>query len=72
MRLALKLMDVIVAQPLQSVGTVAAITDRTFANANQLVGKLEGLAILREITGRKRNRRYCYAPLVELLAPDLN
>lgn len=69
MRLAVKLVEAMAAQPLQSVSTVAAITGRTFANANQLVGKLEGLGILREITGRKRNRRYCYAPLVELLAP---
>lgn len=69
MRLAVKLVEAMAAQPLQSVSTVAAITGRTFANANQLVGKLEELGILREITGRKRNRRYCYAPLVELLAP---
>ncbi len=68
-RLALKLVETMAVRPLQSVSTVAATTGRTFANANQLVGKLEGLGILREITGRKRNRRYCYAPLVELLAP---
>jgi Fic family protein len=69
MRLALGLMETMGARPLQSVNTVSTITGRTFANANQLVGKLEGMGILREVTGRKRNRRYCYAPLVELLAP---
>jgi len=65
---ALKLLAAMASRPLQSVSTVREVTGRTFANANQLVGKLEGLGILREITGRKRNRRYCYAPLVDLLA----
>ena len=68
-RPAMQLLEAMASRPLQSVSTVGAVTGRTFANANQLVGKLERLGILREITGRKRNRRYCYAPLVELLVP---
>ena len=66
---ALRLLKGLVAQPLQSVTSVASLTGRTFANANQLVGKLEGMGIFKEITGRKRNRRYCYSPVVDLLAP---
>ena len=66
---ALRLLKGLVAQPLQSVTSVARLTGRTFANANQLVGKLEGMGIFKEITGRKRNRRYCYSPVVDLLAP---
>ena len=67
---ALKLLKGLVVRPLQSVTSVASATGRTFSNANQLVGKLERMGILKEITGRRRNRRYCYAPIVELLAQD--
>ena len=67
-RPARQLLAALVSRPLLSVSTAAEITGRAFANANQLVRKLEGLGILREVTGRKRHRRYCYVPLVELLA----
>jgi hypothetical protein len=33
---------------------------------NALVARLEALGILREITGQKRNRRFCHQPYVEL------
>lgn len=57
----------LVARPLTSVNDVAGLCRRTFANANLLVGKLEALGLLAEITGRKRHRRYVYTPYVDLV-----
>ena len=48
-------------KPLVTVSDVARICDRTFANANLLVGRLEELGLLQEITGRRRNRRFLYS-----------
>lgn len=53
--------------PVVSVSEVAAAVDRTFANANQLVGRLEDLGLLKEVTGQQRNRRYLYEEYVRIL-----
>ena len=55
----------LVSKPLITVSDVARICDRTFANANLLVGRLEELGLLKEITGRRRNRRFLYTPYGE-------
>ena len=55
----------LVSHPLITVSDVAGICGRTFANANLLVGRLEKLGLLREITGRRRNRRFLYSPYLE-------
>jgi Fic family protein len=62
-----RLLRHLASQPLVSVQLVAKVCGRTFANANLLVGRLEALGILTEITGRQRHRRYVYAPFVTLL-----
>ena len=67
-RPALQLLSALVSQPVLSVSMAAETTGRAFANANRLVSRLVRLGILREITGRKRNRRYCYAPMVDLVS----
>lgn len=59
-RPALRLLHHLVRQPLLSVGQVAEVCGRTYANANVLVSRLQGLGILREITGRRRHRRYLH------------
>jgi len=64
---AIRLLHCLVAHPITSVQRVAEVCERTFANANLLVGRLEALGILQEITGRRRHRRYIYAPHAELL-----
>ena len=51
----------LVSRPLITVSDVARICGRTFANANLLVGRLEELGLLQEITGRRRNRRFLYS-----------
>ncbi|MCP9883048.1 Fic family protein [Cyanobium sp. Alchichica 3B3-8F6] len=53
-------------RPIVSVNAIEALIHTTYPAANGLVARLEALDILREITGQKRNRRFCYEPYVEL------
>ena len=69
-RSALVLLDALAANPIVSVHGVSKAIDRTFANANELVRRFEEEGLLREMTGRRRNRRYCYEPLFRLFEPD--
>ena len=65
-RSALALLDALAANPIISVHGVSQAIDRTFANANELVRRFEEEGLLREMTGRRRNRRYCYEPFIRL------
>lgn len=38
----------------------------TAAHANQIVNRLEGIGLLREITGYARNRRFVFEPYLRL------
>lgn len=53
-------------KPIVSVEDVRAITGTTFQAANVIVQRLVGLGVLQEMTGRARNRRFLYAPYVNL------
>lgn len=64
---AILLLRHLASHPIISVQQVAQVCGRSFANANLLVGRLEALDILQEITGRRRHRRYVYAPFVATL-----
>ena len=44
--------------------------DRVGRSANQLVARMAGLGILREITGYSRNRRFRYGEYVRLFTDD--
>ena len=63
---ALVLLDALYARPLVSVHQAAKATNLTFASANQLIEKLVGLGVLRELTGRRRDRRFEYSAYVRL------
>lgn len=56
--------------PIVTVGGVQEITGTTFAAANQLVGRLVDLGILREVTGHSRYRRFRYEEYVRLFTDD--
>jgi hypothetical protein len=43
-------------------------TGLSFSNANGLVGRLVDRGIMREITGRRRNRRFSYEPCLALFS----
>lgn len=53
-------------RPMVSVAQAARITSLTITSANTLVGELERLGILREITGSKRGRLYVMQEYMDL------
>ncbi len=63
---ALRLLDVLFKSPLVSVQRCADQLDVSFVTANRLVEAFERQGILREITGRRRDRFYRYQPYVDL------
>lgn len=64
------LLRYLASRPIISVQQVAKICGRTFANANLLVGRLQNLEILTEITGKQRHRRYVYTPFLSEVQGD--
>lgn len=60
------LLDYLARRPIVSVQRVAEVCERTFANANVLVARLEDLGLMEEITGRRRHRRYLWSGLEHL------
>jgi Fic family protein len=59
---AFRLLDLLFDRPLVDVGLVRDGLGVSFATANKLVENLEGLSLLREITGRKRDRIFRFEP----------
>ncbi len=53
-------------KPIVSVEDVRTITGTSFQAANVIVQRLVEIQILQEMTGRARNRRFLYAPYVDL------
>jgi len=53
-------------RPIVTVSTVQELTGLSFAPANELVKRLTGIGVLREITGYSRNRRFQYDEYVRL------
>lgn len=57
-------------RPIVNVNTVMQITELSFARANGLVRQLQDLGLLRETTGRRRNRVFAYEPYMALFRED--
>ncbi|MCE5393410.1 MAG: Fic family protein [Acidithiobacillus sp.] len=55
------------ARPLLTIGRISGRTGLSFPAANQAVARLEALGIVREITGRRRERAYAYDQYVAIL-----
>lgn len=64
----LVLLEQLYQSPIVDVPTVARILQRSVANANLLVHEMVELGILKETSGRKRNRRFAYAAYLVLFA----
>ena len=62
----LRLLDALFEQPLVNVPWVRQRLDVSYPTANKLVGAFEGLGVLREVTGHRRNRVFRYEPYVAL------
>ena len=65
---AVALLEFLYQQPIASVQMVQEHVGLSYSNANALVGKLTDLAVLREITGGRRNRRFSYDAYLALFS----
>jgi len=61
-----RVLDQLYEKPIVGVEDVRGITKTTFQAANTLVARMTEAQILKEMTGRSRNRRFLYAPYVAL------
>jgi len=55
-----RVLEHLLKRPIASVEEVRSVTRTSYPAANDLVGNLVKLEVLREITGRKRHRRFRY------------
>ena len=69
---AIKLLERLYYQPVVTVESVKEITGQAYANANNLIHRLESLGILKEISGQKRNRKYAYQQYLAFLTAEEN
>lgn len=65
---ALRVHEALQRRPVASVPLLVEATGLTAPTVRAAIGRLEGLGIVREITGKRRNRLFGYARYVELLA----
>lgn len=64
----IRALDVLFNRPLVNVSLLAERLDVTFATANKIVDGLQGLNILEEITGGRRNRMFRFTPYLLLFS----
>ena len=67
---AFRLLDLLFNRPLVDVGLVRDSLGITFATANKLVEGLQELNLLREITGRKRDRIFRFEPYLRFFEEE--
>ncbi len=63
---ALRLISLLFARPIVNVKLVQIELGVAWATANKLIGQLEELGVVREITGQKRSRVFRYDPYLDL------
>ncbi len=61
-----RVLEYIYEDPIVSVSNVQRLTGTTYTAANNLVARMADSRILREFTGRTRNRRFMYQSYVDL------
>jgi cell filamentation protein, protein adenylyltransferase len=66
----LKVLEHLFRHPIISVKEVRSLTGTSYPAANQLVQRLVELGVLREMTGRARNRRFRFDEYVALFTDD--
>ncbi len=62
----LRLLDYLCKRPLLTIGMAREELDCAYTTASKLMERFVGLGILKETTGRQRNRRYSYRPYLDL------
>ena len=64
---ALRAFDAFRRRPVRNIAAIAATTGARLPTVSRAVESLVELGIVREITGRKRERAYCYGRYLEIL-----
>ncbi len=64
---ALILIEFMYQHPMVSVNDMQRVTGLSFPSANELAVELEGLALLNEQTGNRRNRVFAYRPYLDII-----
>jgi Fic family protein len=64
---ALRAFDAFRRRPVRNIAAIAATTGASLPTVSRAVESLVELGIVREITGRKRERVYCYGRYLEIL-----
>ncbi len=64
----LKVHRALMEHPIATSGSLVEKTGITPATVNKALGHLEQLAIVKELTGQKRNRLFSYAGYVEIMS----
>jgi Fic family protein len=67
---ALRLLDFLYKRPMVDVRLVSDSLDVSFATANKLVEQLEDMDIVRETSGRKRDRVFRFQPYLDLFEEE--
>lgn len=67
---ALRLLDLLYNRPLVDVSLVRDQLGITFATANKLIEQLALLGLVREVTGRKRDRIFRFEPYLRLFEDE--
>ena len=65
---ALRIHHALQQRPVQTIRTAAETTGLSIPTATSAMGSLEGTGIVREMTGKRRNRIYGYAKYLEVLS----
>ena len=63
----LKVHRALLERPIATAGWLVKKTNITTATVNKCLNHLESLGIVRELTGRKRNRLYSYSRYIEIM-----
>jgi Fic family protein len=66
----LRVLEHLFAHPIVSVNDVREVVGTTFAAANQLVDRLVEIGTIAEFTGNARNRRFRFAPYIDLFSDE--
>ncbi len=66
----IRLLDLLFERPLVNVKLVKEQMKVAFVTASKLIEQFEGLGLLKEITGGRRNRRFSYTPYLALFEEE--
>jgi len=70
--IAAGVLDKLFYNPLVTIKEISSWFDISYQAASTLISQLEGIGILKEITGLKRNKRYLYSKYMNIISEGTN